>query len=223
MLWNFIPFTIFFGKQNKIWMISNLAFSIRDFVFIFRRVWHKSTEKFSFKKFILGNSQPLPFFHEWCSDCTQHVHVGFGNEKNLIRHHAISLYVTRNQETRWRNCRWNLLLNFLRLVSQLLIIFHIHQSICWFFVLCRWFVVFVAQRRSPPERLRRPAISGRRWRISAAVGQQRIDFIFIARRSSFIRIFRFWWRQLASPRRQSPGRPLQRPVVRTQIAHLRSR
>jgi hypothetical protein len=206
-------------------MISNLAFSIRDFVFIFifRRAWHKSTEKFSLKKFICGDSQPLPFFHEWCSDCTQHVHVGFGNEKNLIRHHAISLYVTRNQETRWRNCRWNLLLNFLRLVSQLLIIFHIHQSICWFFVLCRWFVVFVAQRRSSPERLRRPAISGRRWRISAAVGQQRIDFIFIARRSSFIRIFRFWWRQLASPRRQSPGRPLQRPVVRTQIAHLRSR
>ncbi len=193
------------------------------FLFFSKGVTHQQEKLCSGgKKVYFGDSQPLPFFHEWSSDCvcTQHVHVGFGNEKNLIRRHAISLCM-RNQETRWRNCRSNLLRFFYDscvCVSQLFIIFTFINRFVGF---CRWFVVFVAQRRSPPERLRRPAISGRRGRISAPVGQQRIDFIFIARRSSFIRIFRFWW-QFASPR-QSSGRPLQRPVVRTQIAHLRSR
>jgi hypothetical protein len=81
-------------------MISNLAFSIRDFYFYFSKGVTQINRKVFPQKVYFGNSQPLPFFHEWCSDCTQHVHVGFGNVKNLIRHHAISLYVTRNQETR---------------------------------------------------------------------------------------------------------------------------
>lgn len=211
-------------KKNLNDFKSRLFYPGFCFYFYFPKGVTQINRKVLPQKVYFGGFTAFAFFHEWCSECTQHVHVGFGNEKNLIRHHAISLHVRVIKRLDdaivvriFFSIFYDLCLNFL------LVFTFINRFVGFFLFLCRWFVVFVAQRRSPPERLRRPAISGRRWRISAAVGQQRIDFIFIARRSSFIRIFRFWWRQLASPRRQSPGRPLQRPVVRTQVAHLRSR